>query len=314
MGFATTGRVMAKLALPSCLRLAAHPAAAVLAAACALGLGCVAPVSDPEPDPTEAAGVAGKADGEQPHAQPVVLRLTEVRVREPHFFVRPLFSCIDFTDKGAFGEPSINELLNASIREDDPEDPDGMLDLSLLLLFRPFDAAAAGGTVEFGSGQCSAPADSTECDVEPAALPSPTRFSNESVGQCLRADEGHLSTQSYEPRPATIVGPCFKTEPMDATLRLGVLELPLRDVTIAATYEGTALQSGMLRGFLRQSDADTNLLPPDLAAVGGQPVSIMLPGGEDNCADHDDRDERDGELGWWLYVDFTAERVAYVGP
>jgi hypothetical protein len=288
---------------------------AVVTAGCSLSsAACVAPTSDELPTYEQDASSDGKADGDGRAGDAVVYRLSDVRVREPHFFVRPFLSCSDLTDEGAFGEPSINQMLNSFVSEDDPSEPDGFLDLSLLLLFRPLDPQAAGGQLDFGAGVCSSPVASTECDLDSATLPSATRLVNRSSGPCLGADPGHLSPAGYLPPPSTVTGPCFTTEPFDTTLRLGLVDLPLRDVTIAATYRAAGIGGGSLRGFVSERDADARRLPAYLPVVGGEPISAMFPGGAANCARHDDRDVYDGDRGWWIYVDFTVERVDYVGP
>jgi hypothetical protein len=46
--------------------------------------------------------------------------------------------------------------------------------------------------------------------------------------------------------------------------------------------------------------------------LGDVPLSSLLPGGADNCAGHDDRDTGPGgESGWYAYLTFSAEAVAY---
>jgi hypothetical protein len=301
-------------ALPSRTKALGMSLAVLTAGAALSSAACVAPTLDEAPTYEQDAVSGSKADGDDKAGAPVVYRLSDVRVREPHFFVRPFLSCSDLTDEGAFGEPSINEVLNSFVSEDDPSEPDGFLDLSLLLLFRPLDAQAPRGQLDFGAGECSSPAASTECDLDSAALPSRATLVNQSSGQCLDADSGHLSPAAYSPPPSAVAGPCFATEPFDTTLRLGLVALPLRDVTIAATYQAAGIGGGSLRGFLTERDADARRLPPELPVVGGEPISAMFPGGTSNCAKHDDRDLHDGDRGWWIYVDFTVEQIDYVGP
>lgn len=55
------------------------------------------------------------------------------------------------------------------------------------------------------------------------------------------------------------------------------------------------------------------LLPADLPVVGGQPLSILLPGGTGNCAGHDDCDLFEGVTGWWFYFEYVAEPVPWTG-
>ena len=69
------------------------------------------------------------------------------------------------------------------------------------------------------------------------------------------------------------------------------------------------LVNGLLRGFLAETTAEATLLPASLPLVGGQPLSLLLPGGDSSCADHDGRDTRSGTLGWWFYLNFTAVEV-----
>ncbi len=52
----------------------------------------------------------------------------------------------------------------------------------------------------------------------------------------------------------------------------------------------TGFATGLMRGFLSEAEAATVLLPATLPIVGGQPITVLLPGGAGNCAAHDDRD------------------------
>ena len=97
---------------------------------------------------------------------------------------------------------------------------------------------------------------------------------------------------------------------------LGDLAVTLGDVQLAGTFVGevlvTSLESGLIRGFLSETDADLLLLPKDLPIVGGQPLSVLLPGGTNNCAFGDDRDMHEGVLGWWFYFNYTAGHETYI--
>jgi hypothetical protein len=294
------------------LRLETHwmPYACGMAFIGLLGCGCMAPTSAPDPGSGETHIVGGKADNGN-SAELTVFRFSELSVRAPHFYVRPLFTCKDVTDKGIFGKPSINEQLNASISGDDAEAPDGLLDLSLMLGFRPFDPHAVDGQIDFELGRCSAAPGAIDCERDPDVAPVSTLFANQTDGPCLAPQDDHLSGMSYESGPATITAPCFVTERAAVALRLGLVEFPLQDFEVAAAYAEGGLGHGLLRGFLREADADEQLLPEHMAVIGGRPVSFLLPGGSDNCAGHDERVMHDGEAGWWIYANFRATRIEH---
>jgi hypothetical protein len=104
--------------------------------------------------------------------------------------------------------------------------------------------------------------------------------------------------------------------PVEASIDLGGTLVPLSDATVAATFTGappTGMVDGVLRGFLRETDADAVLIDPSIPFIGGQPLSSILPGGTNCCATHDDRDQLDGVSGWWMYLELTAEVVPWTG-
>jgi hypothetical protein len=244
-------------------------------------------------------------------------RFTDMYVRDPHFFVVPLVGCEDITDNGILGSASINEQFNESIDTDGDDPPDGLLDLNFLLLFRPLDQAADSGDVDFAVGECVVPADATTCDLAEGASLNPTTYDNTTDGTCLEPDPAELSSQNYDPAPVATTSPCFLAGPLTLDLELGDFLLPLQDAEIAAQYVGDPAENlveGLIRGFLTEADADATALPPDLPLVGDSPISALLPGGTDNCAGHDDRDDNGGTSGWWFYVEFTAMAVPYTGP
>jgi len=235
-------------------------------------------------------------------------------VRDPHFYIVPLIGCEDITDKGIVGTPSINEQFNKSIMGDlDPQD--GFLNLSFMLLFRPLDQAGSGGKFDFATGDCTAPMETSSCDIKLGTEPAVGGYTN-SKDVCFEPIPGELSTANYDPAPGATNGPCFKGDPLSFTLDLGDFQLPLIDAEIAAQYVGEpadGMVEGRLHGFLTETDGDNTTLPDDIPLVGGQPISSLLPGGKDNCADHDDRDMHMGISGWWFYIDFKAQKVGYTG-
>jgi len=92
--------------------------------------------------------------------------------------------------------------------------------------------------------------------------------------------------------------------------------VPLHDAQIG-THDANAsidhTEPGLLMGFLYESDADTILLPDDTPLVGGQPLSSVLPGGNNCCAPGDDRDTLEGNSGWWFYFNWVGDSVPF-GP
>lgn len=249
-------------------------------------------------------------------------RFTSMYIRDPHFYGDlPLLGCTDVTDSVPIGS-AINEMFNESIAGDDDED--GLLDLSLLLLFRPLDQGdGASGDVDFTVGECTAPATTTQCGQPDDFEPIPSSYGVMQSGTCHEPDGAHLSSASYDPQPGTTMGPCFHAGPTDISVETSALSLPLQDAEIAATFDADPAQSftsGTMRGFLTEEAAQQIELPADVQdTLGVVYVAQLLPGGCGpdadgpgsgcNCAGHDDRD---GD-GWWFYVDFTADLVPWDG-
>ncbi len=252
--------------------------------------------------------------GEPPLSAPFVERLSDLDLRDPHLFVPvPVIGCFDFTDQPlplGLG-PSFNGQTETLITTDG--DGDTFLDLSTLLQFRPLVPLATGERLDLASGQCTAPLTGTSCTLDGLSLPQTTQYSGQAVGTCLGALAG--TTSGYSPAVASTPAPCFVTAARPISLTLNDLTLPLRSFQLAGTFVAApvGLESGLLRGFLRESDANTILLPAELPIVGGQPLSILLPGGTGSCAPGDDRDTHEGVSGWWFYFEFPAEEVGFSG-
>ena len=245
---------------------------------------------------------------------PTGFRFTDLDLRDPHVFVDLAPFCVDFTDTPI---PVVNLSFNGSIEDlitiDD--DGDGLLDLSLLLLFRPLDTTTSDERVDLAGGLCSAPIETTICTPDPLVPPVIANYDSLAEGTCLAPVPG--TTSGYTPAVMEPTGPCFVTDPETVLLELGGLSVPLQETRIAGTWSGgdppTGAQSGMLTGFLTEADADLLILPADLPIIGGQPLSTLLPGGTGNCDSGDDRDLLDGAPGWWFYLNFSADQVVYLG-
>lgn len=255
--------------------------------------------------------------GEAPLVAANAFRTTELALRDPHLFVDlPIFGCFDFTDNDlplSLG-PSFNSQLETAITTDG--DGDGNLDLSLMLLGRPMSPAATNFRLDTANGLCPAgPSPLPFCDRDPATVPQTHLYSAQTTGTCLATVAG--TTSGYSPAPAAPTAPCYVTVARHLNFQASGLDLPLLAVQSAATLVGTPtnnLVPGLLRGFLTEATADAILLPADVPIVGGQPFSILLPGGKSNCAGHDARDTFESQSGWWFYFDTAAVQILWVGP
>ena len=244
---------------------------------------------------------------------PKAFRFSDLDLRDPHVFVDTGIVCFDFTDDPI---PLAGISFNGSLEDQITGDADGddFLDLSSLLLFRPLDLLAVGERVDFDDGLCLAPIEDTVCGPDPMTAAVVTSYDGLAAGTCLETLPG--TTSGYTPAIDEPIAPCFVTVAETVAFELGDLTVELEEVQFAAVFVGdpvTDLDIGLIRGFLSEAAADAVVLPPDLPIVGGQPLSILLPGGAGNCAAGDDRDLLDGISGWWFYFNFAAPRVPFVG-
>lgn len=274
----------------------------------ALGLLLAGPACGGDDD----GGGDGDGDtGDFPDAAPaegpvVAYRISELALRDPHAFVQ-IGACNDVTDVQNDGFQTDIEEDNEG--PDDSEDPDGLLDLSGLAVFRPLDQSAEGVTLDVVLGaDCTAPIDDTSCTLGDASTIRATG-SNDASAECdvILAD---TTNGDYDPAPAAAPAPCFAADAAAGVLEFGPFQLS--EVAGAATYQGdpaTGLVNGLLRGFLSEAHADATTVD---TALGEMVLSSLLPGGNNNCAEHDDRDEdTGGASGWYVYLAFTAEEVPF---
>ena len=248
--------------------------------------------------PATDAGAAGAAGA----ASRSALRVTELYLRDPHFYANG----VDITDKPLLGNSVNGSLIPNGLSMD--YDNDGFIDTSFLLVFQPLDPSAAHGALQLISGNCKL-SDPTHC--EPKGAPSASwTIDGKSAGTCLEAASG--TTSSFKPAVATPSAPCFVTnEGMDITVTLGGIQVPLTAARLAATYQGSpvnALMSGLIAGFLTKQRAMQTSLPDYLGPpLAGTPLSDYLDAKEADMAA-----SPNGEDGFWVYLNFVAKPVTYV--
>ncbi len=253
--------------------------------------------------------------GEPALAPAEVFRLSDLDLRDPHLYVNPGFGCFDFTDQDLplFSGSAFNGQLQAAITGD--SQPDGLLDSSYLLEFRPFDETAIALRLDIGGGLCTAPMAGTSCAPDPASLPQTAGYDGLAAGSCLAALSG-TTYPPYTPEVTGVAGPCFVSAPRRVVFDLNGVSLPLAQLQIAGDWTAVPVSgfpTGLMRGFLSEAEAANVLLPASLPIVGGDPITVLLPGGAGNCAAHDDRDSLNGVSGWWFYFNFPADAVLWTG-
>ena len=88
---------------------------------------------------------------------------------------------------------------------------------------------------------------------------------------------------------------------------LGGINIVMEDTTMAAEWVGapaTGMTNGVVAGFITEAVAASATLPDDAPIIGGTPLGTHL------CAGDRDNHPVHG-LGWWFYLNFTAESVPY---
>jgi cysteine-rich repeat protein len=223
-------------------------------------------------------------------------RVTALSVLDPHFMAEDA-GCAkaDLTE-------FVNALIGGSLTD---QDGDQLLDFAPVMVFRPLAPDAPSGAADFVIADCTATSPVT-CRPGKAA-PAAMTASNQASASCL----GPLAdtTGGYTPAVGSTPGPCFVTAERSLSLSLSGIEIALTDAQIAATYVGsppTAATSGLLRGFMTEAVADVTVIPQ----LDGITLSALLPGSTSNGCPSD-VDVVDGVRGWWFYLAFSAEAVAW---
>ena len=242
----------------------------------------------------------------------MLIRTTSLKIRDPHFFapVFPPFVCPDFTDNDISGQPNsaVNNQINLTLTTD--SDGDGFLDSSPLWIFQNPLAGPQIRRFDTASGQCSAPLASTSCGFPAATVADTYAVINAGTDSCFSPIAA--TTGGYTPSVASVATPCWlgAAKPQ-ASLNFNGVAVPLFGVRTGGAFTAAQGPIGrvMMRGFLRESDADAILLPMSLPLVGGRPLSVLLKGGTGSCATGSDKDLLNGVVGWWFYMEQTIASV-----
>ena len=239
---------------------------------------------------------------------PTAYRLGQLALRDPHVFyavqIGPTPVCVDATDLPSVG---LNPQIAANLAADD--DADGTLDSSALLAFKPLLTDGTPGRITSVPAACSV-STPTQCAIDPAATTS-TRtyraFALTGSDHCLEPLAGTTSnwgSGASVPQPG---GACYATAPGDLVLDAAGLSIPLFDTAFAAPMPGvTSVGGGLMRGFLRASDAAQVTL---VANGATRTLASLLPGGAGSCkADvAGGVDTWHGETGWWFYFEYRQD-------
>lgn len=262
-------------------------------------------------------------DGFEFASPATVFRYSDLDLRDPHVFIPialppPLGTlCSDFTDNVI---PTTTTSFNGEIQRSYTSDTnplDGVLDASSLLWFRPLRQDGAIARVDNGSADCLAPAPPASCGPSASATPVAYNYAVASAGVCLSALAGTIGSPPYNPAISTPAAPCFLSSMRSFVLDFQGTPVTLIDAQLAGTLSGnpvSAISNGLLRGFLRESDANLILITNPNDPNQSFPLSSLLPGGTGACSSRNDKDVHRGETGWWFYFNYSAAPVAYTGP
>ncbi len=261
-------------------------------------------------------------DGLEFSSPATVMRFTDLDLRDPHVFlpitVAPFPTvCFDFTDSAIpTTTVSFNGNLQASYNSDS-NPVDGFLDASSLLWFRPLAQDGRVARVDNGGADCLAPAPTSGCAPSATATPSAYTYASFVAGSCLTPLSGTIGSPAYSPAIASPSGACFVTAVKTFVFDNNGTPITLVDAQIAASFNATpatALSNGLLRGFLRETDANLIVISDPALPGGSVTLAGLLAGGAGGCSSRNDKDTHQGESGWWFYFNFSASSVTYTGP
>jgi cysteine-rich repeat protein len=254
---------------------------------------------------------------------PTAFRFTDLDLRDPHITAGLGFICFDVTDNPPpIADFAVNRLIQTAMTSD--ADMDGLRDFAPVFVMDPLRPSDPTTQVQVGVAECQFQGAQT-CTFGDDA-PAQVTATNAASGTCMSwvpgtshpeipRNPGDPALPVYSPAIGTPSGPCFSSAAQTLSIVLAGIPITLTDARIASQYSGnppSTTINGLLRGFLSEAQANTILLPADLPLVGGKPLSLVLPGGDPagadrNCSNYSDKDTHNGVVGWWFYLNFTAE-------
>ncbi len=245
-------------------------------------------------------------------------RAVTIEIKDPHiWWDLGTGACGDLT-------PVVNSsVIPDAIRQDD--DGDGKADLVWIHMFKPLDQSQPTNNYELLFGDCEpGNAMTATCQADPLTNRLVSMATNMDTGACLDIIAGTI-TDSYGTPPDVPMGPCFVSDVFNQDVALGSLVVPLQNGYVAAAYVGDpsdGLMQGLVRGFVSETAAMGAVLPKTVPLLGGLTLYEILAGGitPGSCTVGgtdvigDDRDlGPDGlTMGWYFYVNFTAQTVPFV--
>lgn len=240
-------------------------------------------------DPTTGADTSdGGETTEGPPAEARAFRFNSIELRDP---------TSGLAGMQCESNDLVNGLLATPLGSD--EDGDGFLDMGFVLNFPKLNQEdGASGDVEFANAQCTAP-DGASCGLLDGTQLYSSSYTAMAMGACLEPDPAVVDAGLAEPAGST-TGPCFVTDPIDATVVTSTVSIPLSSARIAARFVGDPagnLVEGTIQGFLSQADAEATSVD----------VGISIPLSQLLCPEHLD----DG--GWWMHMSFTALTTEWTG-
>jgi len=239
-----------------------------------------------------------------PPAPPVsdAFRITELYLRDPHLFA----GISDLTERPVLNV-SINQILIPDKISMDA-DHDGFLDLSILFLMSS-GAIAASSTLVSVDGKCAANAPLRCVPDLDSGVRATWEIETRTTGNCLEPLPG--TTSGYQPSISVPSAPCFASSVSEELVfNLGGVDVPVIGARVSATYQSqpaTALVNGLIAGFVTNTAAMRVILPDE----AGPPAAGSSLGDYVRQQDHDLVSSPTGEDGFWIYMNFVAERIEY---
>lgn len=230
-------------------------------------------------------------------------RIDSLIFQDPHLFFVSRMGCVDVTYLA-------DTLVETEMTTDDQDD--GHVDFSLVTVFRPLDQGAESTPFDIIFANCTDPVATTSCSQPEKSEPILSIATNMTEGTCLQPSPG--TTSGYNPPVTHTTAPCYVSDPVELTLAVESVTIPLTHVRFSATYvdsPATGMIDGLLVGFISEAEAaKSTVVAP---AFGSLPLTSLLPGGADNCSSVDARDVGpDGvTTGWWMHMNFTATEVPW---